>query len=158
MATPLGSEAGTDGSDLLLPQSDSGIEELCRALGIRLVEWEFPVSVQALMTEHVIAVNPLVVVPERRLELVAHELGHWHLHRDGSVPLLDRDTDWIVRSKIERAAWEWARDHVLPQEMLFAEWDVDVDELAMQRGVTTAFVSKCLRSYLGQLAPNEWRG
>ncbi|MEC1792200.1 ImmA/IrrE family metallo-endopeptidase [Bacillus vallismortis] len=82
--------------------------------------------------------------PERKRFTIAHELGHYLLHKDNRKDFIDNEETVFFRSgesnsQLEREANDFAANLLMPRERVLRKWEesADIDLLRRYFGVST---------------------
>lgn len=122
------------------------VEAAARRLGIEIAELPLSKSVSGMLVREarrrwVIVVNSRIVHPGRRRFTIAHEIGHWTLHR----PLLHSGGSARLTGNWEMEANEFASHLLLPPDLLEEQVTLfGTSHLERHFGVSTAAVATAL--------------
>ncbi|HYF77362.1 MAG TPA: ImmA/IrrE family metallo-endopeptidase [Symbiobacteriaceae bacterium] len=125
------------------------VERAARLLGVDIVDLELSSGVGGLLVKEaprrwLIIVNSRLTDPAERRFTIAHELGHWTLHR----PLIRRDSTEVSNRRMEHEAHRFAQALLLPPDEV--EEDVIhgcLDSIPGRYKVPMAVVATVLRRW-----------
>ncbi len=114
-------------------------------IGLSVIEKKFRSGAKGLCKGNRIGVSKDISTTQEKLCVLAEEIGHC-LFTVGDI--LDQDS--LSNIKQEHFALKWARDKLVPQEMVLSAYDAGYThpfDLADFLQVDEAFLVKCLKSY-----------
>jgi hypothetical protein len=125
------------------------VEKAARLLGIDIADLELSPGVGGLLVKEaprrwLIIVNSRLTDPADRRFTIAHELGHWTLHR----PLIRQDSTEVSGRRMEHEAHRFAQALLLPPDEV--EEDVmhgDLDRIPGRYKAPRAVVATVLRRW-----------
>lgn len=131
---------------------------LCRRVGMRVVPLPLPGLICAIYGDGITIINS-ALSSRRRAHIALHELGHHMIHGPQGGYRFWRERDWVMASKVERQAEDFAYFVHLPaDELQTLLWDeTPIREIGARYDRSEAWVMTRieLACAAGELA--EWR-
>lgn len=133
-------------------KADFNVIDFAEALGIKVIESKLPAKVGGYIVvkknQWYISVN-VDNTPSRKLFIIAHELGHYFLHREiltqeqGHIEYFIHQEQGSIDDEHEEEANNFAMDLLMPKESFQSLWvgdGVKISDMSMYFGIDEGFI------------------